>query len=91
MVEMLFHRLKHRYLFTIPLTNFDVLTKAADFYLTESNECIPHSALKGATPKEVFTGKWNHEKIEEIQSNSTAAKSKRIESNRSKRCLPCLA
>ncbi len=91
MVEMLFHRLKHRYLFTIPLSNFDVLTKAADFYLTESNECIPHSALKGATPKEVFTGKWNHEKIEEIQNNSTAARSKRIESNRSKRCLPCLA
>ena len=44
MVQMLFHRLKHRYLFTIPLTNFDVLTKAADFYLGESNECFPHGS-----------------------------------------------
>ncbi len=91
MVEMLFHRLKHGYLFTFPLTNFDVLTKAVDFYLTESNECFAYSALKGATPKEVFTGKWNPEKIVEIQKNNNAAKSKRIEFNRSKRCLPCLA
>jgi hypothetical protein len=42
MVEMLFHRMKHRYLFTILLSNFDSLVKGTDFYLTESNTCIPH-------------------------------------------------
>jgi hypothetical protein len=50
MIEMLFHRLKHPYLFTIPLTNIVVLSKAADFLLTESNDKIPHAALRGATP-----------------------------------------
>ena len=35
MVEMLFHRLKHRYLFTIPLTSIEVLSKSVDFFLTE--------------------------------------------------------
>ena len=50
---MLFHRLKHRHLFTIPLTNFEALVKAVDFYFTDSNITIPHSALKGATPEEM--------------------------------------
>ncbi len=40
MVEMLFCRLKYRYLFIIPLTNFDVLTKAVGFNLNESNESL---------------------------------------------------
>ncbi|MEI8027691.1 MAG: DDE-type integrase/transposase/recombinase, partial [Pseudomonadota bacterium] len=58
MVEMLFHRMKHRYLFTIFLSNFESLVKATDFYLNESNTYIPHSALKGATPEEIITGSW---------------------------------
>jgi len=47
MIEMLFHRLKHRYLFTIQLTNFTAVEQGVNFFLTESNTCIPHSALKG--------------------------------------------
>ncbi len=37
MVEMLFHRMKHRYLFTILLSNFDSLVKGSDFYLTDGS------------------------------------------------------
>jgi hypothetical protein len=48
--------MQHRYLFTILLSNFDSLVKGTDFYLNESNTCIPHSALKGATPEEIITG-----------------------------------
>ena len=50
MVEMLFLRMKHRYLFTILRSNFHWLVKGTDFYLIECNTYIPHSALKGATP-----------------------------------------
>ena len=57
MVEMLFHRMKHLYLYRIVLSNFESLVTGADFYLHESNTCIPHSALKGAIPEEVITGK----------------------------------
>jgi len=62
-IEMVFLRLKHHFLFTIPLTNIAALTKGVDFYLTESNNCMPHSALMGATPEESITGKWPQEKM----------------------------
>jgi len=91
MVEMLFHRLKHRYLFTILLSNFESLVKGTDFYLNESNTCIPHSALKGATPEEVITGIWTEEKITELKEKIAAARQIRIETNKAVRCTPCLA
>ena len=94
MIEMLFHRLKHRHLFTIPLTNFEALVKAVDFYFTDSNITIPHSALKGATPEEMsifFGGHPTLEKIKEINERITMAKLLRIESNTSSRCEPCIA
>ena len=56
----------------IPLTNFEVLVKAVDFYFTDSNIIIPHSALKGATPEEIFTGIWTLEKIKQINERITA-------------------
>ena len=91
MIEMLFHRMKHRYLFTIPLTNFEALEKGVDFFLNESNTRIPHSALKGATPEEAISGKWTAEKIAEIGVAVGTARQKRIHSNQSLRCKPCLA
>jgi len=91
MIEMLFHRLKHRYLFTIPLANLDALAKEVDFYLSESNTCIPHSALSGATPEEVITGSWTQEKILEMKEKIAASRLIRMQSNKSRRCLPCLA
>ena len=57
-----------------------------DFYFTDSNIIIPHSALKGATPEEMFTGIWTLEKIKQINERITAAKILRIESNTSSRC-----
>ena len=94
MIEMLFHRLKHRHLFTIPLTNFEALVKAVDFYFTDSNITIPHSALKGATPEEMsifFGGTSDVGKNKEINERITMAKLLRIESNTSSRCEPCIA
>jgi transposase InsO family protein len=91
MVEMLFHRMKHRYLFTILLSNFESLVKGADFYLYESNTCIPHSALKGATPEEIITGRWTEEKKMELKEKIIAARQLRIETNKAIRCTPCLA
>ena len=91
MVEMLFHRMKHFYLYMIVLSNFESLVKGADFYLHESNTCIPHSALKGATPEEVITGKWTEDRITELKEKITAARKLRLETNRAVRCTPCLA
>ncbi len=91
MIEMLFHRLKHRHLFQIPLTNFEALEKGAEYYFTQSNSYIPHAALKGATPEEIVTGKWTHEMIAVMRERVISARTARIESNRNGRCTPCLA
>ena len=91
MVEMLFHRMKHLYLYTIVLSNFESLVKGADFYLHESNTCIPQSTLKGATPEEAITGKWTEERITELKEKIVAARKLRLEANRAVRCTPCLA
>jgi len=91
MIEMLFHRLKHRHLFTIPLTNFAAVENGVDFFLTETNTCIPHSALNGATPEECITGNWSDEKITELKLKVIQARSERIKTNRLLQCSPCLA
>ena len=91
MVEMLFHRMKHRYLYTTLLSNFESLVKGTDFYLIESNIYIPHSALKGATPEEIITGSWTEEKKTELKEKILAARQLRIETNKAVRCAPCLS
>ena len=90
MVEMLFHRFKHRHMFTIPLTSFEGVESGADYYFTQSNTHIPMAVLKGATPEEVVTGKWTDQVIAGMQMLVKSARTARIESNRSMRCTPCL-
>ncbi len=91
MIEMLFLRLKHRHLFNIPLSNFDAVVKGVDFYMNESNDCIPHSALKGATPNEVITGRWTEDIIAALHDRMIQARKSRSETNLAARCQPCLA
>ena len=91
MIEMLFLRFKHRYLFTFPLTNFETLEKGADFFFNESNTVIPHAALKGGTPEEVITGKWNEERVKELQDRIKMARELRSKTNLSLQCPICLA
>ena len=91
MVEMIFHRMKHRYLYTILLSNFESPVKGTDFYLIESNTCFPHSALKGATPEKIITVSWTEEKKTELKEKIIAARQSRIETNKAVRSSPCLA
>jgi transposase InsO family protein len=90
-IEMLFHRAKHRYLFTITLNNFEAVVRGPDFFFTETNTRIPHSALKGATPEVAIAGKWYKETVALLQSCIEAARADRKAFNKSARCLPCLA
>ena len=53
-VEMLFHRMKHRYLYTILGSNCESLVKGTDFYLSKSNTCIPQSALQRQLRKKSY-------------------------------------
>jgi hypothetical protein len=59
MIEILFHRMKHRYLFIFLLANFESLAKGTDFYLEESNTSIPQFLFEGAAPEEIIAVIWS--------------------------------
>jgi transposase InsO family protein len=91
MVEALFRSLKHRWLFILSLTTFEAVCRAVDEYITDHNNRIPHYALGGAVPLEVFSGTWTEESRARLSELSTTAVAQRIEFNRSKRCGLCPA
>jgi putative transposase len=89
MIEMVFHRLKNRHLYFVELTSLEVLIEQTDFYLNESNVIMPHSALGGGTPFEVFTAIWDGADIDQLKSNSQTAVAERIATNRALTCAIC--
>ena len=90
MVEALFRSLKHGHLFLQDLFSIDVLEKHGSFYFQQHNEVMPHAAFKGATPEEVYLGKWNVMIEKAIPSELAAARKRRLEHNRSlERCSVC--
>jgi transposase InsO family protein len=91
MVEALFRSLKHRWLFILSLTTFEAVCRAVDEYITDHNNRIPHYALGGAVPLEVFSGTWTEESRARLSESSTTAAAQRIEFNRSQRCGICPA
>jgi transposase InsO family protein len=64
MIERFFRTIKHRWFYFRSLPNIDSVQQATDKFMHEDNNIIPHSALGGATPFAVFTGKWT--KTEQI-------------------------
>lgn len=86
LVESLFHRLKNKHLYFQNLSSFEVLVKQTDFYLNEANERIPLAVLRGATPLEVLSKKWNEERVENLKVRMINAKVERITSRRVIKC-----
>ena len=91
MIEALFRSLKHRRLFILSLTTFEAVCRAVDEYLTDHNNRIPHYALGGAVPLEVFSGTWTQESQLLLAEASATATLQRIEFNRTQKCGLCPA
>ncbi|RPH40487.1 MAG: hypothetical protein EHM87_22035 [Burkholderiales bacterium] len=91
MIEALFRSLKHRWLFIFSLTTFESVCRAVDEYLTDHNNRIPHYALGGAVPLEVFSGTWTQESQLLLAEASATATFQRIEFNRTQKCGLCPA
>ena len=89
MIEALFLRAKHRYLYLKQLTSLEVLTGHADTYFHDSNNIIPHGALNGATPFEAITGKWTERVKEDLSQLARESRTLRIETNRALTCQAC--
>jgi len=88
LIEAWWRVLKHQWLF---LNNLDSVAKVrglVDFYVSEHNGKIPHSAFKGQTPDEAYFG--SGEQIpDQLAVTRARARQTRIEENRAIRCAVC--
>lgn len=89
MVEALFRSSKHNYLFKKNLDSEAALRSHFEFYVNEHNTRVPHSALKGATPIEVFTGTWTISKEFELKTKIAKARQERIAYHQKLSCKKC--
>lgn len=91
MIEALFRSLKHRWLYVLSLPTFEAVCRAVDEYLNDHNNKIPHYALGGAMPLEVFSGTWTQESQLLLAEAAAMATFQRLEFNRSQKCGLCPA
>ena len=89
MIEAFFRRLKHAWLFVHPLPTLSAVKKLTQKYIDDHNELIPHSALSGATPAEVFHGKWSEHDQNKLHDRGRAARHARMKENRDAQCGRC--
>jgi transposase InsO family protein len=84
-VEAIWRKLKHDWLFLNRLDSFATIERLVAFYIEQYSSVSPHSALKGRTPDEVFRGEAMDlpERLREAQ---RAAIQERIAVNRRHRC-----
>ncbi|RPH40488.1 MAG: transposase [Burkholderiales bacterium] len=69
----------------------EAVCRAVAEYLTDHNNRIPHYALGGAVPLEVFSGTWTQKSQLLLAEASTTATLQRIEFNRTQKCGLCPA
>lgn len=89
MIEALFRSMKHNYLYLKDILGFESLKSHVNFYVTEHNEAIPHSALDSAIPIEIYLGKWNEQNIRNLNIQSQYKRRERLRINKSLNCGKC--
>ena len=88
MIERFWLSAKWGYLFLNRLDSIEVVRRHVEFFVTEYNTVLPHSALDGRTPDEVYYGKAV-ELPEQLKEARVKAREERIEANRSRSCMDC--
>ena len=90
MIEAFFRRLKHAWLFVHALPTVETVARLTAEYIRDHNQLIPHYALAGATPTEIFYGSWSAQTEESISRDAKAAIERRAKANRASECGRCL-
>jgi putative transposase len=90
MIEAFFRSMKNNYLYYEDLNTVKGLKNKIEFYVNEHNNRIPHSALNGATPWEIYSGSWNKEFEYKLKNILKEKQQRRIkESRRLVSCGQC--
>ena len=88
MIEVFWRALKNSWLYLNHLDSFAAVERLVAFYIDQHNRVIPHSALKGRTPDEVFRGEAS-DLPEQLREAHRVAIQERIASNRQLNCENC--
>ena len=88
MIEAFWRALKHHWLFLNNLDSSNTLRRLVEFYVREHNESLPHSALKGRTPDEMYFG-TGEDVPERLRLARIEARAARLEANRRIECETC--
>ena len=90
MVEAVFRRLKHQWLYLNELDTIDAVRRLVEFYVDEYNSTLPHSAHGERTPDEVYFG-TDEDLPAKLAAAREEARRMRMESNRHMTCDSCVA
>ncbi len=88
MIERFWLSMKHSFLFTQKLDSITALRRFVDFYISEHNTVIPHSAFNGQTPVEGFCGEASGLR-DQLASKRIVARDVRLLENRGAACGGC--
>jgi hypothetical protein len=88
-IEANFRSIKYNHLYNHHLYNIDTVRKHTDFYYPEQNSEMPHSAFNGATPEEMYYGRWTAEDGNALRCKTKSASEKRRVFHLSLRCPSC--
>ena len=88
MIEAWWRSLKHQWLCLHSLDSVTTVRRLVAFYVDEHNRVLPHSALRGQTPDEMYFGTGDAVSAD-LTSRAAAARRARGEANRSASCETC--
>ena len=80
--------MKHQWLFLNTLDTVAAVRRQVAFYVTAHNGEIPHSALRGQTPDEMYLGQVDHVP-ESLEAGRRAARQARLKGNQAVACTTC--
>ncbi|MBK7585837.1 MAG: DDE-type integrase/transposase/recombinase [Myxococcales bacterium] len=88
LIESWWRSLKHQWLYLHPLDNMATVNRLVEFYVTEHNERMPHSAFDGQTPDEMYFGRGARVP-DELAARRQEARKRRLEHIRQQACDRC--
>ena len=88
MIEAFFRIAKHYWIHLNDPDSVATVRRLVDFYINEYNTKLPHSALNGRTPDEVYFGRAA-DLPKRLAAGRANARELRIQENRARICEPC--
>jgi hypothetical protein len=88
-IEAWWRTLKHQWLFLHPLDSTATVRRLVAFYVAEHNGRLPHAALDGQTPNEMYFGTGGHVPAA-LAIARAEARQHRLEVHRAARCAVCV-